>query len=74
MNYYLGLLDLQMKQDDENPSIGIILCADKGRVDIELALRESLLQVLNFLFLTNLITKKFPKLQYFCKFGEFLPI
>jgi predicted nuclease of restriction endonuclease-like (RecB) superfamily len=40
MNYYLGLLDLQMKQDDENPSIGIILCADKGKVDIELALRD----------------------------------
>jgi predicted nuclease of restriction endonuclease-like (RecB) superfamily len=40
MNYYLGLLDLQMKQEDENPSIGIILCADKGKVDIELALRN----------------------------------
>ncbi|MCL2510750.1 MAG: PDDEXK nuclease domain-containing protein [Bacteroidales bacterium] len=40
MNYYLGLLDLQMKQEDENPSIGIILCADKGKVDIELALRD----------------------------------
>jgi predicted nuclease of restriction endonuclease-like (RecB) superfamily len=40
MNYYLGLLDLLMKQDDENPSIGIILCADKGKVDIELALRD----------------------------------
>ncbi|MDR0687801.1 MAG: PDDEXK nuclease domain-containing protein [Prevotellaceae bacterium] len=40
MNYYLGVLDLQMKQDDENPSIGIILCADKGKVDIELALRD----------------------------------
>ena len=40
MNYYLGLLDLYMKQEDENPSIGIILCADKGKVDIELALRD----------------------------------
>jgi predicted nuclease of restriction endonuclease-like (RecB) superfamily len=40
MNYYLGLLDLQIKQEDENPSIGIILCADKGKVDIELALRD----------------------------------
>jgi hypothetical protein len=40
MNYYLGLLDLQMKQEDENPSIGIILCADRGKVDIELALRD----------------------------------
>jgi predicted nuclease of restriction endonuclease-like (RecB) superfamily len=40
MNYYLGLLDEHMKQEDENPSIGIILCADKGKVDIELALRD----------------------------------
>ena len=29
-----------MKQDDENPSIGVILCATKGKVDIELALRD----------------------------------
>ena len=29
-----------MKQKDENPSIGIILCASKGKVDIELALRD----------------------------------
>jgi predicted nuclease of restriction endonuclease-like (RecB) superfamily len=40
MNYYLGLLDDKMKQADENPSIGIILCATKGNVDIELALRD----------------------------------
>ena len=40
MNYYLGILDEQVKQEEENPSIGIILCADKGRVDIELALRD----------------------------------
>ena len=40
MNYYLGLLDDKMKQDDENPSIGVILCATKGKVDIELALRD----------------------------------
>jgi predicted nuclease of restriction endonuclease-like (RecB) superfamily len=40
MNYYLGLLDDQIKMPDENPSIGIILCADKDRVDIEVALRD----------------------------------
>jgi len=40
MNYYLGLLDDKMKQEDENKSIGIILCAAKGKVDIELALRD----------------------------------
>ena len=40
MNYYLGLLDDKVKQDDEKPSMGIILCATKGKVDIELALRD----------------------------------
>ena len=40
MNYYLGLLDDKIKREDENPSIGIILCATKGKVDIELALRN----------------------------------
>ena len=40
MNYYLGLLDDKVKQEDENPSIGIIMCATKGKVDIELALRD----------------------------------
>jgi hypothetical protein len=40
MNYYLGLLDQQEKQEDENQSLGIILCAAKGKVDIELALRD----------------------------------
>jgi len=40
MNYYLGLLDDKIKQKDGNPSIGIILCASKGKVDIELALRD----------------------------------
>jgi len=40
MNYYLGLLDDQMKMPDENPSIGIILCAEKDHVDVEIALRD----------------------------------
>ncbi|MCL2596410.1 MAG: PDDEXK nuclease domain-containing protein [Paludibacter sp.] len=40
MNYYLGILDKTMREEYENPSIGIILCADKGKVDIELALRD----------------------------------
>ena len=40
MNYYLGLLDDKVRQEDENRSIGIIMCASKGKVDIELALRD----------------------------------
>jgi predicted nuclease of restriction endonuclease-like (RecB) superfamily len=40
MNFYLGLLDDTVKQEDENPSIGIILCADKNHVEVEIALRN----------------------------------
>lgn len=38
MNLYLSLLDKLEKQKDENPSIGIILCAAKDNVEVELTL------------------------------------
>ena len=40
MNFYLGILDKTDRQPDENPSIGIILCADKDHVDVEIALQD----------------------------------
>ncbi|MDX1907512.1 MAG: PDDEXK nuclease domain-containing protein [Bacteroidia bacterium] len=40
MNFYLGLLDKFEKQPEENPSIGIILCADKDHLDVEIALQD----------------------------------
>jgi predicted nuclease of restriction endonuclease-like (RecB) superfamily len=40
MNFYLGLLDRQEKQADENPSIGIILCAEKDHLEVEIALQD----------------------------------
>lgn len=40
MNYYLSLLDRLERREDENRSIGIILCAEKDRVEVELALEE----------------------------------
>lgn len=40
MNYYLSLLDRLEKLPDENPSIGIILCAEKDHVQVELALED----------------------------------
>jgi predicted nuclease of restriction endonuclease-like (RecB) superfamily len=39
MNFYLNLLDDTVREPDENPSIGIILCAGKDRFDVEYALR-----------------------------------
>ncbi len=40
MNYYLSLLDRLERQPDENRSIGIILCAEKDHVEVELALED----------------------------------
>ena len=41
MQFYLAALDAQVKQDDENPSIGIILCKEKNRTVVEYALRDA---------------------------------
>lgn len=40
MNLYLSLLDDYVKQPDENPSIGLILCTDKNAFEAEYALRD----------------------------------
>ena len=40
MDFYLNLLNDQTKMKDENPSIGIILCADKDDVVVEYALKS----------------------------------
>lgn len=39
MNFYLNLLDDLVKEPYENPSIGIILCAERDRIEVEYALR-----------------------------------
>ena len=36
----LGLLDKLEKAPEENPSIGIILCAGKDHLEVELALQD----------------------------------
>ena len=41
MQFYLALLDDTVRMDDENPSIGIILCKSKNKTIVEYALKES---------------------------------
>lgn len=41
MQFYLTALDKQIRQEDENPSIGIILCKEKSRTIVEYALRDA---------------------------------
>ncbi len=40
MNFYLSVLDDQVKSEIDNPSIGLILCKDKNRVVAEYALKD----------------------------------
>ncbi len=40
MNFYLNVLDDFVREPDENPSIGIILCAQRERVEVEYSLRN----------------------------------
>ena len=40
MNFYLSALDEYVKQEHENPSIGIILCKEKNNKTVEFAIRD----------------------------------
>jgi predicted nuclease of restriction endonuclease-like (RecB) superfamily len=40
MNYYLSAVDHQLKTEDDNPSIGIILCKSKDKLEVEYALQD----------------------------------
>jgi len=41
MQFYLTALDRQVRQENENPSIGIILCKEKNRTIVEYALHDA---------------------------------
>ena len=41
MQFYLTALDKQVRQEGENPSIGIILCKEKNRTVVEYALHDA---------------------------------
>jgi len=41
MQFYLTALDRQVREQGENPSIGIILCKEKNRTIVEYALRDA---------------------------------
>ena len=40
MNFYLAVVDDQLRHPDDAPSIGLILCKQKGHVIAEYALRN----------------------------------
>lgn len=58
MNFYLNLLNDTVKMPHENPSIGIILCTDKDKLEVEYAL-QNVVQPMGIS--TYTIQETFPK-------------
>ncbi len=40
LNFYLSAVDILIKRDDDNPTIGLLLCRDKNAIEVEFALRD----------------------------------
>lgn len=58
MQFYLTALDRQVRHEDENPSIGIVLCKEKNRTIVEYALHDAQKPIG---VATYAITKTLPK-------------
>jgi predicted nuclease of restriction endonuclease-like (RecB) superfamily len=57
MNFYLEVLDRDLKKTHENPSVGVILCKEKDDEIVEIALSRSLSPTLIASYETRLIDK-----------------
>ena len=58
MNFYLEALDRQIKKDEENPSVGIILCSSKDETVVEYALARNASPTAIATYETKLIDKE----------------
>ncbi len=56
MNFYLSAVDDLLRAEGDQPSIGMILCKDKDRLDVEYALRD----VNKPIGVSSFITKEIP--------------
>lgn len=72
VNFYLEALDREHKKDNENPSVGVILCASKDDEVVEFALSRSLSPTLISEYQLKLIDKKLlrEKLHQFTEINE----
>ncbi len=76
INFYLEALDREHKKDNENPSVGVILCASKDEEVVEFALSRSLSPTLISEYTLNLIDKKLlrQKLHELSEIADFKQI
>ena len=76
MNFYLEALDREHKKNNENPSVGIILCASKDDEVVEFALSRSLSPTLISEYTLKLIDKNLlrQKLHELTEMADFKQI
>ena len=72
MNFYLEALDREHKKPNENPSVGVILCASKNDEVVEIAMNRSLSPTLVSEYSLQLIDKKLLE-EKLREYGELLP-
>ena len=72
INLYLEALDREVKKDNENPSVGVILCASKDDEVVEFALSRSLSPTMVSEYKLKLIDKKLlqKKLKEYIELAE----
>lgn len=58
MNLYLEALDRDVRKDNENPSVGIILCSSKDKDVVEYSISKNASQTLISEYKLKLIDKK----------------
>ena len=58
MDFYLEALDRQEKKNNENPSVGIILCADKDEKVVEYAMSRTMSPTMVAKYKLKLIDKE----------------
>lgn len=62
MQFYLSVLNDKIKLEDENPSIGLILCKEKDQLIVEYALRDSTQPIgVSTYRITKVLPKEFKK-------------
>ena len=58
MNFYLEALDRQERKENENPSVGVILCANKDEQIVEYAMSRTMSPTMVSQYTLKLIDKK----------------
>lgn len=56
MNFYLSAVDDLLRTKDDQPTIGLILCKNKDKIDVEYALRD----INKPMGVSSFITKEIP--------------